>query len=1758
MAQTSYTLSTVASGGSWAAPGNWTPGTSTAGPGNTGGILTDIAILPLGTLTAAWTMTLDNSPTNAGFSVTSAGAFNVTLNPGTPATSTLTLHGANPAFTNNVLAAQTLTIAAPFSLDTANTVFTNNGTGNLTISAPTNGFFANLKPAGGLGSATTLTINNVYTNLPPLTQLKLGAGQLTLALVGAATNTFFTNQNAGSLGGNGGLYISGVDQFSSAAGTAQILTNNGVGLATGANTTNSLELDLDGSTPSAFLGANSFGGLWAAAGKQGLTTIRYIRGTNTLASSVHIDTSANGTANIVNFLGNGGSAASAVINGGTWNVPGNLYFSGGTTLNIDTSMNSFTNGSTLFAGSGNSQQIYTAGNNTINFNPGSTVPVSLNSVTLNSQGGSVGIFNMMSGTVTNKGGFALGGTGHNTDNSTSYLNITNGVLGITNSAGIVMSPVTSPTSGSVGPKEYSFLTIMNTGILAVISPAVFKAGSVTVTDTLTAPIYSQSTISLGGGTLQLGTPIARQPVAAMINGSSANWVQFYFNGGTLQALTNLAQVFTGFGTANSTADGVYVMAGGAVITNSGFSIGISNALQEAGSSTGGGLTSLGNGTLTLSGANTYTGPTVVSAGKLVTTTASTGGGSYSVADGATNQVVTATFGGQISESSLTLGTSAGATIEFNTAALGGYSSAAIVSAGSVTLNGTATVNIYGSAWATGTYPLLTYSSGETINSGSGFVLGSLPLGVNATLTDTGTELDLNIASANTSLTWNGNVGNVWDINNSGNLNWLGLPNSVAADYIESGSAGLPVTFDDTPSYSSPTGTTNITLGVAVHPASVTLNNNNLNYTITGAGSIAGPLALTKNGTGVFTLGVANNFTNPVINSGTLGLTNANNLLPVTDTVSFAGAPGTPAVLDLGGTSQSLTNINFVTANTSATAGTVQNGKLTVTINGFNPLSSIAPTATSGMLDLSGLSSFTSSNTAQTFTVQNTAASSGTFKLNLAGGLNNITAGTINVGQGAQQPATTGNLYLGQTNILNAGTITLGAYKGSGNVYFESGLASSNVTFRGTSGGINRVTTMTIGAQSSGASQSFTMDLGAANVDALIGTLYVLNTAQPQIVETATLNFGAGIFDITTLNLSSVGSVLAGSQNSTGNFNQNGGLAKIQTLNLGVNPNTGTPYLKPSYTLANGATLAASNITAWAAPAFNNVNTVRNLNLNGGTVSNYDANTDLIISGISTNSGGVVNLVLGTSTTSTLSAGAGRTIVVQTNALIKGAGNLSVTGGGTVVFNGSGNSFTGLTTVANGTLKIVAGDTALGTVPASATANQLTLNGGTLSLNQGWAGSFSGFSAGTGYTNFPTVSLNQVSGASILAQGGIAGFRISTAGNLLTNVTVNIAPPDQPGGVQATATATAGVNFTIGSGLTSITIGNAGSGYTVPPNVSFTLNSGATTPVASVTNVTFIGLVNANPGYNFTGTAPTVAFSGGGGSGAAATANATATAAITLSTNRGITLGASGGTIETVGNHAITGIITGSGGLTKTGTGTLTLTNANTYTGNTVISAGTLALTGAGSINNSPLISVANGAALDVSGLANNFTLQSSQTLSNSASATGRLVGNLNLGAGTNSVSFTAGTPAFIVTNGTFTLPATGNFIVTNTGSPLAVGSYKIIATNTTGFVAGTLTNVTVNGLAPNTSASLSVSNSELYVVVQSTTTMPPMLNFIHTGGGSSLQFSWTGSYKLQSQTNSLTTGLSATGWHDYPGGASSPVNVSVDPSQGSVFFRLSQ
>jgi fibronectin-binding autotransporter adhesin len=76
--------------------------------------------------------------------------------------------------------------------------------------------------------------------------------------------------------------------------------------------------------------------------------------------------------------------------------------------------------------------------------------------------------------------------------------------------------------------------------------------------------------------------------------------------------------------------------------------------------------------------------------------------------------------------------------------------------------------------------------------------------------------------------------------------------------------------------------------------------------------------------------------------------------------------------------------------------------------------------------------------------------------------------------------------------------------------------------------------------------------------------------------------------------------------------------------------------------------------------------------------------------------------------------------------------------------------------------------------------------------------------------------------------------------------------------------------------------------------------------------------------------------------------------------------------------SLAGALGGTGSLTKTGGGTLSLGAANTYSGNTLISAGTLALGAGGSIASSTVY-VGSGATFDVSALGGSFTLDN-QTL----------------------------------------------------------------------------------------------------------------------------------------------------------------------------------
>jgi fibronectin-binding autotransporter adhesin len=269
----------------------------------------------------------------------------------------------------------------------------------------------------------------------------------------------------------------------------------------------------------------------------------------------------------------------------------------------------------------------------------------------------------------------------------------------------------------------------------------------------------------------------------------------------------------------------------------------------------------------------------------------------------------------------------------------------------------------------------------------------------------------------------------------------------------------------------------------------------------------------------------------------------------------------------------------------------------------------------------------------------------------------------------------------------------------------------------------------------------------------------------------------------------------------------------------------------------------------------------------------------------------------------------------------------------------------------------------------------------------------------------------------------------------------------------------------------------------------------------------------------------------------------ASASFTLNANRGLALGPTGtnssggmaagnGTIDVTNGAtlAYAGIAanttsTNIGGLIKTGGGTLTLSGANTYTGNTTISAGTLALSGSGTLGASNLV-IAAGATFDVSALGGGYSLAASQTLQALVGATATINGSLNLAAASVLVTNVINTPIINVTGGTLTLGATTPFTVevNNGGTALGTGSYKLISKGTGGSVAGTApASVTVggNGLASGATASLSISNNELYLVVSGGTPSTPVIGSLGAAAGQAVMtFSGTnGTWYVLSATN---------------------------------------
>jgi fibronectin-binding autotransporter adhesin len=144
---------------------------------------------------------------------------------------------------------------------------------------------------------------------------------------------------------------------------------------------------------------------------------------------------------------------------------------------------------------------------------------------------------------------------------------------------------------------------------------------------------------------------------------------------------------------------------------------------------GGTLVKEGTGTVAIPATNTYFGGTVVSNGTLRVSTRHIGNGDFTVQDGATLAVTNTGSGASALINNLILGNSSGSTMEFINVS---DPATKMVTAGSLTVNGTATIKITGAGGlvAGNTYPLIGYN----VFTPGTFAL-SLPAGVTATVTN---------------------------------------------------------------------------------------------------------------------------------------------------------------------------------------------------------------------------------------------------------------------------------------------------------------------------------------------------------------------------------------------------------------------------------------------------------------------------------------------------------------------------------------------------------------------------------------------------------------------------------------------------------------------------------------------------------------------------------------------------------------------------------------------------------------------------------------------------------------------------------------------------------------------------------------------------------------------------------------------------------------------------------------------------------------
>ena len=1062
--------------------------------------------------------------------------------------------------------------------------------------------------------------------------------------------------------------------------------------------------------------------------------------------------------------------------------------------------------------------------------------------------------------------------------------------------------------------------------------------------------------AFGGPTTINGGAISFRTQSALYSGSSANWTPSYLtvaSGATLA----LGVGDSGSGYFDSAAlatflDGAHMglstattgFKSGAVLafdpTNAtGGTFTYSTPFSGIGTSGSIGLGIVGSGTLVLGASNNYTGPTAINGGVLVPNdpnALSTGNISFG---GGTLQYTGAISGTDMSvriknsTGPISIDTN-GQNVTF-AGSLNNTNAGGIAKAGAGTLTLTGSNSFTGGATVTGGTLAISSTNGTGIGGAINVSNGTLNLGTLGFSTTS-------TVAINSGLITNQSSGQFWFQNGSLTLTsgtWAGtethLVNTPVNVLASSGTSVISSNLMARPDYSQPA----LTFNVADGPSATDLLVSGLLMQSQAGGYFvkngAGTMALTN---GISTSGTT------TINAGTLQVGNNStggsiyNASPVLNNATLA----------------------FARSNTAT-----QGSDLPVLITGSGNLVQMGP----GSLVLNGSNNYTGTTfiNGGILTAGNAYAMGASGNITFGGGALQYTGTTAGIDWSARIKNSTGPVSF-DTNGLS---IALAGNIDSSNTGGLAKSGSGSLTLSGTVGctGTTTVTGGTLAfCGSAQPTNSWNVSGASAvlDVSALItgtfalsslsgnaGTLLLGTNRLAVGANGSNINFGAGINGSGGFTKSGSGTLtLSGSNGFTGGAVIAGGTVILSgngtfgsgPIDIGSNSlvlNRGDFYGGSSSATTPTITVGAGGTLTNSGPFYN---TLVNVNLNGGVItatSGYTAPWGAW--GLA--NGGTLT-VGGTSQSAITGSGSNCSVLVNNNTFDVA----HVTSGVDLLISVPLVSTTvaGFTKNGAGTMLLTGSNSFTGTA---------TVNSGTLQIGDGNSGSLA------------TASSLTVSPSGVLA---LNLANSGTLGSTLTNQAV----------INLIAGGTNTLSGNVG-GWATAAINQSGSGTTVlSGNNAFlgTTNITAGTLQLNYQYAAYNSTVNVAIPNGLTFGVNSVTLGGLSGSGNIPLLNGTNAVAITVG-NNGL-------------DSTYSGVMSGSGSVTKVGLGTLSLSANQVYSGSTTISSGTLAL-GVGGTNGSVAGNIVNNGTLV-------FNRADNLTFSNVISGAGSVVKN-----GTNTLTLTA-------------------------------------------------------------------------------------------------------------------------------------------------------